>query len=222
MRLRESLLRLLPIIPLYFVTMVLVHEAGHAVAASCLMPGDVRIYVWPGYELYPDPGRRFSEAWPEKTPAFTYVTYVRPDPLSAPWTYTPGIPPYAVWNGDTPAAMPRDVNVVKLMGAAATLLFSVAALCLLALLKPQGFVLWLLAAGALLHLDMLTGTVFPVLFGARHLYFWGGEAPEAVDALAGLGVPENIAVTAVILLSLGLCGWLCWLLRARPRALQLA
>jgi hypothetical protein len=186
--------------------MVLVHELGHATSAALLIPGDVRLYVYPGHELFPDWGRQFPETWPEKSPA---LTYVRPDiPIGA-WPFTPGTQGYAV--------MKRNDHLIRLMGSASTLLLALASLALIALLKPRGVALWILGAGALLHMDLLTGTVFPVFFDARHLYFWGGESPETVDALTGLGVPERISVTAVILVSTGLCVWHYWLLRFKLR-----
>jgi hypothetical protein len=207
-------LRVLLIFPLYFLTMVVVHELGHALSAAYLVPGEIRLYVWPGYELYPDWGRQFPETWPERSPAMTYVL---PDTAPGQWRFTPGVPPYAVWNDGGPKTLERNVHLTRLMGSASTLLFALAALTLLTWLKPRGLMLWLLAAGALLHLDILTGTVFPVFFDARHLYFWGSSAPEAVDALAGIGVPAGVAITAIGVLSLLQSLWLYYLLALNPR-----
>lgn len=190
-------LRLLLLVPLYFAAMVLLHELGHALTAGLLIPGEVRLYVWPGVELLPDVGREFPETWPARIPA---MTYVRPE-VQMQWTYTPGIPPYVIKEAVDGQRIERNHNITKLMGSTITLLFSLASLGLIALLKPEGFARRLLAAGSLFHVDILLGTEMPY-FDARHLYFWGSERPEALDALADLGAPPSLAAAAILTVSL--------------------
>ena len=214
MRRRERIRTLLLLAPLYFATMVLVHELGHATIAATLVPGDVRIYIWPGYEILPDWGRTFPESWPDKTIA---MTYVRPQPPDMQWKFTAGVPPYAVGEGDGVEKLGYAINLSKVMGSVSTLLVSLTALALILLLKPRGLALWLLAAGALLHLDILTGTVFPLAFDARHFYFWGSETPEALDALTQLGISRAGTTAAIVALSLLQFGGLYYVLRVRGR-----
>lgn len=92
--------------------------------------------------------------------------------------------------------------IVALMGSGTTLLVSIAGTFALIWLKPAGFAMHILRLASLLHLDILTYTVFPYFFGARHLLFWGGSRAEPVIALSNLGVPAGLSVTVIVLISL--------------------
>lgn len=195
--------------------MVLVHEAGHAVAAAYTTPAAIEIHVWPGYEVYPDFGERTRDPWPEGAPAFTSLT-----PQSAPIGLdASGFRTFAFDKGEMDL-MQRHLPLIALMGTTATTFFALASLCLISLVQPKGLVLWWLAAGSLLHLDVLTYAVLPTFLGVRHLYFIGGETAEPVDALLGLGFPESFSLTAIILLSLLQCVWLYYLLRFKLRRVR--
>ena len=201
MRLHGRLLRIGLFIPLYLVTMVLVHELGHAMTAAYVMPADIRLFVWPGVELYPDWGQRYPEAWPDRIPALTYVL-PRPSQFVKRGTTPSGLPGYMVTDVAELERMKRSEHVSKLMGSAGTMLLALVSLLLIALLKPKGIALWLLSTGALLHVDLLAGTAFPIFFDARHLYFWGSATPEAVDALTGMGISQRVSVSAILVLAL--------------------
>jgi trehalose utilization protein len=58
MRLQGRYVGVLLTIPLYFAVMVLIHEFGHVAGVTYATGAEARIYVWPGYEIYPQPGRR--------------------------------------------------------------------------------------------------------------------------------------------------------------------
>ena len=177
--------------------MVVTHEAGHAGAAKLLGGIDSTIYIWPGYEIYPDIGKKHPSPIHIKGLGFTELvpsTDVR------------------VW-----MQVNRYENYMLFMGSGFTQLLSILSLCGMALARPQSTLRWLLLPGALLHIDMLTYTVFP-LFNLPHLVFWGGINSEPLIALARFGIPQYWAVSAVILLSALQFLWLYRLLR--PRANQ--
>jgi hypothetical protein len=215
--LQGRFLHILLTVPLFFLTMVLAHEAGHAVTAHYATRGEVRIYVWPGYELYPDPANTFPEAWPARTPAMTAVMPRPPQPVSLDTMAKAGLPSGIMISRREFYELRRHEHLMKLMGSTTTLLLALASLAALSLFKPKGTVLWLLAAGSLLHLDMLTYTLLPTLFGVRHLYWIGGEVSETLEALAGLGLKPGFSITAIVLLSLLQWVWLFYLLRVKLR-----
>lgn len=190
--------------------MVLVHEAGHAVAAEYATPAAIEIHVWPGYEVYPEFGKRTHEPWPKGAPAFTALY-----PQSAPIGQDANGLRMFAFDKNEMYLMQRHSSLIALMGTAATTLLALVSLSMISLFQPKGLVLWCLAAGSLLHLDMLTYAVLPTFVGVRHLYFIGGETAEPVDALSGLGFPVSFSLTAIILLSLLQCAWLYYLLRFR-------
>lgn len=203
MRLQGRYIGILLIIPLYFAVMVLVHEFGHLAGVAYSTDAEARIYVWPGYEIYPDPGRRYVAQWPGRSPAFTDVRI------------TSTVSPAEL--GAQIEDLMASHSFIMLMGSTATLLVSLVCLLLLTLLKPKGVLRWLCTSGALLNLDMLSYTVFPVFFNGAHLYYWGGTTPEPVVALAGLGVAQGLAVSAILLISLLQFAWLYHALQNKER-----
>ncbi len=205
MRFHGRWLRLLLIPPLYVLTMVLVHEMGHAWTIGHIPTVKSSIYIWPGYQVYPQIGMKFPEAWPEKTVAFTYVAlYSKFKPDGSDPLKHQGLLAQTVG------------HLALLAGSGATSLLSLLSLFLMSLFRPKGLCSWVLVAGSLMHLDMLTYTVFPVFFNVRHLILWAGEIPEPVEALFGLGVSRGFSVTAIILLSLVQFFWLYHLLLPKP------
>jgi hypothetical protein len=172
---------------------ILVHEAGHSITAEVVAGLDSRMYIWPGYELYPDFGSRYRSAWPN-TPAF--VTVLQTSDAA----YMLRLHYYE--------------NYILFMGSGLTQLVSLLSLCVMTLVRPKGILLWLLVSGSVLHYDMFTYTVFP-LFDLKHLIFWGGSVSEPLLALGRFGVPQYVAVPAIIGLSLLQFFWLYRLLRKR-------
>jgi hypothetical protein len=182
------------VMPVFLLAMILLHEAGHAGAVKLLVGIDCEIFIWPGFEIYPQFGHEQAAPW-NGSLAFTKVT-----------------PPEGT------AALQRVLDyhdVILFMGSGFTQLLSLMSLAALSLIRPQGMLLWLLVPGALLHTDMLSYTIFPLLH-MRHLVFWGGSNSETLIALAAGGIPQYVAVPAILLLSLGQFLWLSVLLRSRP------
>jgi hypothetical protein len=182
--------------PLLLVTMIVTHEAGHTLTAKVLAGVNAKVYIWPGYELYPDLGKKPAPDVHLKGLAMTHIV-ARGDAF--PWK-----------------RLNRFENYILLMGSGLTQLLSLASLCALTMMKtrdrPLGMWGWLLPAGGLLHIDMLTYAVFP-LFNLQHLVFWGGVSSEPLIALGRFGLAQYIAVPAVIFLSLMQLFWLYQLSR---------
>ena len=42
---------------------MLIHEIGHVLGAKAVGMNNVAVYIWPGYELYPDSGVAFEGGW---------------------------------------------------------------------------------------------------------------------------------------------------------------
>jgi hypothetical protein len=183
------------VLPVFMSAMILLHEGGHAGTARLLAGIECEIYVWPGVEIYPDFGKEQLAPWNSKSLALTKV-----------------VPP-------ANAAVLQQVmdynNVILFMGSGFTQLLSLLALVVITLVRPKGILLWLLAPCALLHLDMLSYTVFPLLH-LRHLLLWGGSHSETLIALGAAGIPQYVSVPVIVLLSLGQFYWLYRLLRS-PR-----
>lgn len=201
-------------IPLLMVT-ILVHETGHAVTARLLTGMKSEIHVWPGYQLYPKVGERYSLSWPEKSLAVT--TLYPPFPMLPANDFLDGEknPPVA-WRFRGKVVEFSDWTM--LMGSGATVLASLLSLLLIWILKPKGILLGALVLGSLMHFDMLTYSIFPVFFELPHLLVFGGSVPEPVRALTNLGVPDYFSVPAIIVLSIGEFSWLYLLLSRNVQA----
>lgn len=182
--------------PVFLLAMILLHEAGHAGTAKLLAGVDCEIYVWPGFEIYPEFGHSHTARWNMGSLALTRV-----------------VPP------ESDAVLQRAMqynDVILFMGSGFTQLLSLIALSVIAVARPRRVVLWLLVPLALLHIDMLSYTVFPLLH-LRHLLFWGGGHSETLMALGAAGIPQYVSVPAIVSLSLAQFFWLYLLLR-RPQS----
>lgn len=178
--------------PVFLLAMVLIHESGHALTAKLLAGTECEIYLWPGVEIYPEFGKGQLAPWKSTSLAVTKVT--------------PSASPHALQK-----VLDYD-NFILFMGSGLTQLVSLLSLLVITLSRPRRILLWLLVPGALLHIDMLSYTVFPLLH-LRHLIFWGGSNSETLVALARFGIPQYCSVPAILLLSLGQFYWLYWLVR---------
>ena len=185
------------VVPAFLAAMILLHEAGHAGTAQALTGIECQIYIWPGIEIYPQFGSDQLMPWNAKSLALTKVV----------------VP-------DSAATLQRVLdhnNLILFMGSGFTQLLSLLSLLAISLLRPKGILRRLLIAGALLHIDMLSYTVFP-LFHLRHLLFWGGNHSETLMALGAVGIPLYLSVPVIVLLSLGQFFWLYLLQSSRPPA----
>lgn len=199
---------LLVLIPCSFFVMVLVHEAGHAFAISVIGRTDAKVLIWPGYELYPDIGEKFTGKWPDKSLAITQVVpSLSRDPLAG-FAFSP-----VQQNVDAR----KEQGVIQLMGTVATTLTALLSLLCMTLFRPLGWVRRIMAALALFHLDALTYTVFPIFFAAPHFLVMGGSVAEPVAALESLGLPDGASVVLVLSLSAVQLIWLYFLPRAGER-----
>jgi hypothetical protein len=176
---------------------VITHEVGHAIAAEIDGSFDVRLYMWPGIQVYPDFGGERFETWPGTTLALTHITPVL-NLISAPSTELG-----RDISSSESELQEEHLPIIQLMGCGINLLISLICLTLLLTLKPQaqGWTFKILFLGSLFYYDLLTYTVFPYFFNAPHLLFVGGNDSEPLIALQSLGVAEPLAAGMIIVIS---------------------
>lgn len=180
--------------------MICIHEMGHYIIGEIVLNKDIHFYIWPGYEIFPDFGEKLMAPWPDSSIAFGIELR----------KFIPGF-------DSLDLAIRTDVilkneSYIKLMGSGLNYMLSVLSLIILSLVKPKSYLFWFLVFISLLHIDMLTYTVFPIFFNAKHLYFIGGTDPEPITALIQLGVSKVISVIGVIALSIINFLWLYFVL----------
>jgi hypothetical protein len=219
---------------LLFLVTVIAHEFGHALTARLLGNKEVAVYVWPGFEIFPDFGGRFRDEWPGSAAALTDLHSTQAPPAAVPFVPPPfavqgqslpeGMPPFLPFTAGAPASSElgriipvrgaelstRNNGLIQLMGSGFTLMITLVCLSLLFLLKPAGMLLRILLMGSLLYYDLFTYTVFPYFFGAPHLLFFGGGVAEPVLGLENLGMNAALAVSLILALSLTLSMLVYW------------
>ena len=122
---------------LVFFSSVILHEFGHVVTAEILGYDVHIVYIFPGYQLYPDFGATFVGEWPTGRVAYTEVR-----------------------SGTVFEAVPSNVQLelqmsdwriacIKLMGSGFTWLISVIRLIAIRFLKPWSIFFYFLFVGLL-------------------------------------------------------------------------
>ncbi|MGV3590798.1 MAG: hypothetical protein ACO1PZ_03845 [Gammaproteobacteria bacterium] len=194
----------------YFLAMIIVHELGHIAALHVVSDAHIRVSVWPGYELYPMPGQRFRGTWPARGVVVVEPYWI----LAKPGEVLPASI-LATRGNEHHRELQKHSGLLKFMGAGATTLLSLICLILLTIRKPRAGLAVLFITGALLHVDMLSYTIFPLFLDAPHLYFFGGSEPEPLNGLVEMGLPQHLAVVLIALSSAAQLGWLFCLMKCR-------
>ena len=181
----------------FFLTLALVwiaasfvHELSHGLTAQALGGQFVWLSVWPGIQVWPNPGQPYEGEWGTSIAKTCYA-------LGPGWED-------GGW----------QEGLVWLMGSGANLILAALAASGLWLLRPAGWLRQLLVAWALMVEDILLYAIFPEWFGLPHYLVYGGRRPEPVDGAAMLGCPRWVAVLSIVLASaLVVCALVVYLVR---------
>jgi hypothetical protein len=178
-----------------WIVAALVHELAHGLTAQALGGHFAWLYIWPGIEVLPHPGRLYQGEWGTSIAKTAY-----------------GLGPGWQEGG-------WQEGLVWLMGSASNLILAALALGALWRLRPAGWTRRLLVAETLMVEDLFLYVVFPEFFGLRHYVVYGGVRPEPVDGAVMLGCPRWAASTLVLIASALLIGGLAaYLWRHREQA----
>ena len=171
-----------------FLLSVLIHESGHALIAKSVGYNIDKIYIFPGYQLYPKFGDEFIGEWPHGQIAFTQI---RSDIIFK------SIPTKGqielLENSWQPA-------LIQLMGSGLTWLVSVMCLITLRFLKPWSILFYLMLVGSVFYYDIVFYVIFPYYFEVPHMVFWGGYPSEPVAALSKLGLDMGLSAGLILLI----------------------
>ncbi len=194
------------ILPIFIIFTIIIHEAGHIVAANLIGMGDATLHVWPGIQAYPEFGITYPNEWPRhaiatinfNSPPNYHVILEFPELFNDSYAVKPEI---VFLYSAFPDALPSDIDIAIMgfMGSGLTYFLSIVSLIMLLLFKPNGFFRILLIAGALLFYDILLYTILPTFFGLPHLIFAGGVQPEPIVYLAKMGIPQWLSVSIILL-----------------------
>lgn len=170
------------------------HELGHGITSRMLGGKFYGLYVFPGVQVWPNPGQRYDGEWG-----------LNVGMADTDWGDDWG---YGSWQDGT----------VLLMGSGSNLVLAALALGSLWLFRPSGWAASLLLAEALMYIDILLYATLPEWFGWPHWFFFGGRWPEPVDGAEMLGCPRGLFVILVLLVS-GLMTWgvIAYVLRYQSR-----
>ena len=153
-----------------------IHELGHGLTAEVLGGKFKALYVLPGIQIWPNPGRLYPGVW---SGYFGLAQYA----------YGPD------WKPDS-----WQVGAVEFMGSGSTLFAAILALGALFLFHPLGWPRLLLLTCVLMFADLLFYTFLP-LIGLRHWIVFGGNVPEPLEGALKLGISQWSFLLFVILVS---------------------
>lgn len=153
-----------------------VHELGHGLTTLALGGEFHALYVWPGIEIWPDPGQRLTAR------RMSNIGLVHLD-----------FPSEWVEDG-------WQEGLIGLMGSGSNLAAAALALLALRALRPTGWRFLLLTAESLMFLDILLYTFLP-LIGLRHFFLIGGSHPEPLESALMLGIPAWAFMLGVLFIS---------------------
>jgi len=157
-------------------TGLIIHEVGHGVTAQWLGGEFRRLYVFPGVEVWPDPGQPFEGDWG-----------MRVGVAEIQWGEE-----WESW----------QEGLVLLMGSGSTLLVSCAALAGLWIFRPKHGLAYGFSVIALFYLDILFYTLMPTWFDLPHWIVFGGREPEPLIGAEMLGCPRKVFITLVLIVSI--------------------
>jgi hypothetical protein len=176
------------ILMVVFFLSVLIHEMGHALITKSVGYNIDKIYIFPGYQLYPKFGDEFIGEWPHGQIAFTQIrlgTIFESIPIKEQIEL--------LENGWRPA-------LIQLMGSGLTWFVSVMCLITLRFLKPWSILFYLMLVGSVFYYDIVFYVIFPYYFEVPHMVFWGGDTSEPVVALNKLGLDMGISAVLILLI----------------------
>jgi hypothetical protein len=175
-----------------WIVAALVHELAHGLTAQALGGHFAWLYLWPGIEVLPRPGRFYQDEWGTSIAKTAYG--LGPDWQEGGW----------------------QEGLVWLMGSVSNLVLAALALGGLWRFRPSGWLRRLLVAETLMVEDIFLYVVFPEYLGLRHYVVYGGVRPEPVDGAAMLGCPRWAAATLIVIVSTLVIGGLVAYLRRHP------
>lgn len=155
---------------------LIVHEVGHGVTTQLLGGEFHRLFVFPGVEVWPDPGQPYEGDWG------MYVGIAEIE-----------------WGEDWEN---WQEGLVLLMGSGSTFLLASAALAGLWIFQPKHGLAIGLSVLALFYLDILFYTLMPAWFGLPHWIVFGGDDPEPLIGAEMLGCPRMMFIALVLIVSI--------------------
>ena len=178
-RLRRIAVFLVTLLLVWIVSSV-IHEVAHGLTVEIVGGKLLWISVWPGVQIYPQPGQPYEGEWGTSIAKTAYA-------ITADW---------ADWQD----------GLVLLMGSGVNLLLAALALGGLWLFRPRGWLRTLLISETLMIEDILLYVLLPELFGLRHYVIYGGSTPEPVNGAELLGCPRPVFVALIVAVS-ALMAW---------------
>ena len=155
---------------------LIIHEVGHGLTAQLLGGEFHRLFVFPGMEVWPDPGQPYEGDWGLRV-GIAEIEWVED---------------WESWQN----------GLVLLMGSGSTLLLACAALAILWIFRPERGLAYGLSGVALFYMDILFYTLMPAWFGLPHWIFFGGHDPEPLIGAEMLGIPRTVFIALVLIVSI--------------------
>jgi hypothetical protein len=173
----------LVVLGLVWAVSLFVHELGHGLTAQILGGRFTRLSVWPGIQIWPNPGQPYDGEWGTAIASIAY-------------TYDQS------WGEDGGWRDP----LVGIMGSGINLLLAALSLGCLWRFRPQGWARHLLIAESLMFVDLAFYVLLPEFFGLPHYLILGGSRPEPTDNAELLGCPRWGFIVLTVLVS-ALMAW---------------
>lgn len=151
---------------------IIIHEFGHGIPAILKGGGISKIVIFPGYEVYPHFGKK----------EFFHLIQTGYSESNWPIGYKPN---------------DFDLGLEKFLGSGLTLIISFVSVMLLWLLKPKGFLKFVLMIFSFLFLDILSYSLFPSI-GLPNRIFIGEINAEPVEGLKMMGLSKALALSLII------------------------
>jgi len=155
---------------------LLLHETGHGLTAKWLGGKFEAMYVFPGREIWPDFGQRYTGHWD----GYFGLAETCPAPDWEPYGWQDGL--------------------VYLMGSGTSLILSALALSSLLIFKPKGILARMfLFSESLMYLDIVSYTIFPSM-GLKHFLFFGGKFAEPLIGAIWMGIPKSMFMLFIVII----------------------
>lgn len=189
-----------------FILSVIVHEMGHAMTGQALGQKHARVYVWPGYQLYPEFAQRFDGLWHNQLIALTTFSAPKPEKIMVADAFIADLERFFELKNqhlERQILKPSHTEMVliALMGSGLTWVLSVIALFIASISRTKGGLKYLLLCTSLLFYDFVSYSFLPYYFSLPHLVFIGGTSPEPLNALVQLGCHQTLVLSLIWLVA---------------------
>ncbi len=171
-----SYFKVIAILLMTFLLSVVFHELGHLLAARWVGIESSMVYVWPGYQVFPQPATAYPGEWPKGELAF--VRFGASNHVPSSWQF----------------------GLVEVMGSGLNSMLAICATGIMCTRRLKGLWFYTCLCFALLSYDLLTYSVFPTVFNLRHFIFWGGDSAEPLMGLTDLGFNPSFALVIICML----------------------